>query len=154
MLLTDAPELISVHNNVYYLQYSDSLAGDVFMITDNEPFYSLISAFNKIFSHAELDYQYCLLTIDCNTVAISMISEGKYKIFDSHSRDLYGIPDPFGKCVLIAVEGLDNLELYFQSSYRFMCSQNTALPFEIKGVKLSNSDNTIIRNNDCNLTDI
>ena len=34
-----------------------------------------------------------------------------------------------------------------------MCSQNTALPFEIKGVKLSNSDNTIIRNNDCNLTD-
>ena len=87
MLLTDGPELISVHNNVYYLQYSDSLAGDVFMITDNEPFYSLISAFNKIFSHAELDYQYCLLTIDCNTVAISMISEGKYKIFDSHSRD-------------------------------------------------------------------
>ena len=34
-----------------------------------------------------------------------------------------------------------------------MCSENTALPFEIKGVKLSNSDNTIIRNNDCNLTD-
>ena len=95
------PELISVHNNVYNLQYSDSLAGDVFMIS--EPFYSLISAFNKIFSHAELDYQYCLLTIDCNTVAISMISEGKYKIFDSHSRDLYGIPHPFGKCVLIAV---------------------------------------------------
>ena len=51
------PELISVHNNVYYLvQYSDSLAGDVFMITDNEPFYSLISAFNKIFSHAEVDH--------------------------------------------------------------------------------------------------
>ena len=82
-----------------------------------------------------------------------MISERKYKIFDSHSRHLYGIPDPFGKFVLIAVEGLDNLALYFQSSYRFRCSQNTGLPFEIKGVKLSNSDNTIIRNNDSNLTD-
>ena len=82
-----------------------------------------------------------------------MISEGKYKIFDSHSRDLYGIPDLFGKCLLIAVEGLDNFAFYFQSSYRFMCSQNTALPFEIKAVKLSNSDNTIIRNNDYNLTD-
>ena len=83
------PELISVHNNVYYLvQYSDSLAGDVFMITDNEPFYSLISAFNKIFSHAELDYQYCLLTIDCNTVAISMISEGKYKTYMAYQTHL------------------------------------------------------------------
>ena len=41
LLLTDVTELISVHNsNVYYLQCSDSLAGDVFMIT--EPFYSLI----------------------------------------------------------------------------------------------------------------
>ena len=56
------------------------------------------------------------------------------------------------KYVLISVEGLDNLALYFQSSY--MCSQNTALFFENKGVNLSNSDNTIIRNNDCNLTDI
>ena len=37
LLLTDVPELISVHNNVYYWQYSDSLA-DVFMITDNEDF--------------------------------------------------------------------------------------------------------------------
>ena len=35
LLLTDVPELISVHNNVYYWQYSNSLAGDVFMITDN-----------------------------------------------------------------------------------------------------------------------
>ena len=76
-----------------------------------------------------------------------MISEGKYKIFDSHPRDLYGIPNPFGKCVLISVEGLDNLALYFQSSYRLMSSQNTAFPFEIKEVKLSNSYNTIIRNN-------
>ena len=62
------------------------------MITDNEPFYSLASALNKIFSHSELNYQHCLLTVACNTVAISMISEGKFKIFDSHSRDLYGMP--------------------------------------------------------------
>ena len=32
MLLTDVPEIISVDNKVYYLQYSDSFAGDVFMI--------------------------------------------------------------------------------------------------------------------------
>ena len=33
-----------------------------------------------------------------------MISEGTFKIFYSHSRDLYGIPDPFGKCVLVHVD--------------------------------------------------
>ena len=66
-----------------------------------------------------------------------MISEGKLKIFGSHSRDLYGMPGPGGKCVLIDVEGLDNLPLYFQSSYGYMCPRDTALLFEVKAVKLS-----------------
>ena len=123
------------------------------MITDNEPFYSLASALNKIFSHSELNYQHCLLTVACNTVAISMISEGKFKIFDSHLRDLYGMQDPGGKCVLIDVEGLDNLPLYFQSSYGYMFPRDTALPFEIKTVKLSNSSTGIIQNNNRTLTD-
>ena len=83
LLLTDVPEFILVDDEVYYLHYSDSFADDVHMITDNEPFYSLTSAPNKIFSHSELNYRHCLLTVDCNTVAISMFSEGKFKIFDS-----------------------------------------------------------------------
>ena len=66
-----------------------------------------------------------------------MISEGKFKIFGSHSRDLYGMPGPGGKCVLIDVEGLDNLSLYFQNSYGYMCPRDTALLFEVKAVKLS-----------------
>ena len=71
--------------------------------------------------------------MDCNTVAICMISEGKFKIFDSHSRDLYGIPDPFGKCVLIHVESLDNLSSFFQNTY----PPNITIPFEVKGIKSS-----------------
>ncbi len=31
-------------------------------------------------------------SIDCNTVAIFRTSQGKFKIFDPHSRDLYGMP--------------------------------------------------------------
>ena len=147
------PEIISVDNKVYYLQYSDSFTGDVSMITDNEPFYSLASALNKNFSHSELNYQHCLLTVACNTVAISMISEGKFKIFDSHSRDLYGMPDSGGKCVLLDVEGLDNLLLYFQSSYGYMFPRDTALLFEVKAVKLSNSSTGIIQNNNLTLMD-
>ena len=114
------------------------------MITDNEPLYSLANVLNKIFSHSELNYQHCLSTVACNTVAISMGSEGKFKIFYSHSRDLDGMPDPGGKCVLIDVECLDNLPLYFQSSYGYMFLWDTALPFEFKAVKLSNSSTDII----------
>ena len=94
------PEIISVDNKVYYLQYSDSFTGDVFMITDNEPFYSLASALNKIFTHSELNYQHCLLTVSCNTVAISTISGRKFKILDSHwrcSREHLHVPESLPK---------------------------------------------------------
>ena len=128
------PEMVSVDNKVYCLQYSESFSGDVFQIyLMRKPFYTLITAFKKIFFCTELNYQHCLLTIDCNTVAICMISEGTFKIFDSHSRDLYGIPDPFGKCVLIHVERLDDLSIFFQNTN----PPNTTTPFEVKGVKSS-----------------
>ena len=107
--------------------------GDVFKLSEDEPFYLFKTALNKIFSPRELHYQHCLLTIDCNTVAICMISEGTFKIFDSHSRDSYAIPDPFGKCVLIHVESLDNLSSFFKNTY----PPNIAMPFEVKGVKSS-----------------
>ena len=133
LLLSDVPEMVSVDNKVFCLQYSASFSGDVFRVLDDEPFYTLRTALNKIFSPTELNYQHCLLTIDCNTVAICMVSEGTFKIFDSHSRDLYGIPDPFGKCVLIQVESLNNLSMFFQNAY----PPNTTTPFEVKGVKSS-----------------
>ena len=133
LLLSDVPEMVSVDNKVYCLQCSESFSGDVFQISDDEPFYMLKTALNKIFSPTELNYQHCLLIIDCNTVAICMISEGMFKIFYSHSRDLYGIPDPFGKCVLIQVERLDNLSSFFQNTN----PRNATTPFKVKGVKSS-----------------
>ena len=74
LLLSDVPEMVSVDNKVYCLQYSVSFSGDVFKIYDDEPFYTLKTALNKIFSPTELNYQHCLLTIDCITVAICKIS--------------------------------------------------------------------------------
>ena len=133
LLLTDVPDMLSIENKVYRLQYSESFSGDLFKLCDDEPFFTLRTALNKIFSSTELNYQHSLLTIDCNTVAICMISEGTFKIFDSHSRDLYGIPDPFGKSVLIHVESLNNLSSFFQNTY----PPNIAVPFEVKGVKSS-----------------
>ena len=57
----------------------------------------------------------------------------KFKIFDSHSRDLHGMPSSFGRCVFLSIEGLENLVLFFQKS----SPQQRCIPFEIRGVAFS-----------------
>ena len=59
-------------------------------------------------------------------------------MFDSHSRDSYGIPHPFGKCVLITVQGINILVIYFKNTK----PRGNVTPFEVKGVTvhLTNSD--------------
>ena len=78
-----------------------------------------------------LNFNCCLLTIGLNTVAIIKISEERFKIFDSHSRDLYGMLHSFGKCVLLTVEGFQNLTSYFQicSTIQGGSVQNVDPPF-------------------------
>jgi hypothetical protein len=115
LLLSDVPEMISAYGNIYTLQYSESRAGGVFMQCSNEPYMSREDSFRNIFSSAELNYNTALLTIGCNKVAIFKISDVVFKIFDSHSRDLYGIPHPFGKCILFTIESIQNLVTYFQN---------------------------------------
>ena len=109
LLLSDVPEMVSVDNKVYRLQYSESFSGDVFKLSDDEPFYTLKTDLNKIFSPTELNYQHCLLTIDCHTVAICMTCERTFKIFDSHSSSNNS------KCVLIHVQALDDLAFFFKT---------------------------------------
>jgi hypothetical protein len=131
LLLTDVPEMVSNFNKIYQLQYSDSLAGNLFMETTNLPYYCLENALHNLFYGSQLSYQHCMLTINCNTVAIFKTSEVNLKIFDSHSRDSYGIPHPFGKCVSVSVEGIQNLTIYLQNTI----PRGDAIPFEIKVVQ-------------------
>ena len=133
LLLTEVPEMISLSNNIYTLQYSEPYAGSVFMTVSNEPFMTLEDALKKIFLASQLDYTYALLTIGCNTVAILKISE-VYKVFDSHSRDPYGMPHSFGKCVLLTILSIPDLVTYFQS---ISAQAGGNLPYEIKGVSIS-----------------
>ena len=132
LLLTDVPEVVSVFDNIYHLKYSDPFAGDLFMSSPTPPYYSLESALNNLFEDTEFNYSHCLLTIDCNTVAIFKTSQGNFKIFDSHSRDLYGMPHPFGKCVLVSIEAINNLLIYFQNTV----PQCNVTPFELKAVNV------------------
>ncbi|CAB3992941.1 ATP-dependent DNA helicase PIF1 [Paramuricea clavata] len=141
LLLIDVPEMVSVFDGIYCMQYGDPFAGDLFMENTTLPYYSMEGALNNLFTEAHLNYQHCMLTIGCNTVAIFKTSEGTFKVFDSHSRDLYGIPHPFGKCILASVDSVENLVIYFQSTV----PPGNETPFEVKGVTVQlNSDITQI----------
>ena len=48
----------------------------------------------------------------------------------SNSRDVFGRPSALGYCVLISVEGMENLGKYFRLTSR----SNVVIPFELKGV--------------------
>ena len=128
LLLTDVPCAVSLYNKVYTLQYSELLTGSLFMTSNNGPYMSLQNSLMEVFSNSGLKYHCCLLTVGNNTVAVFKNSEQSFKIFDSHSKDFYGMPHSFGKCSLLSIEGLKNIVSYLQMS----CSEVGVVPFEIK----------------------
>ena len=62
-------------------------------------------------------YTTFILTVDANAVCIYLSNEGKFKIFDSHSRDKYGRSHPLGTCVLLEADTINNVIQYFKSLY-------------------------------------
>lgn len=78
------------------------------------------------------NFQCCILTITFCTVAIIKTRDGTFKVFDSHSRDSNGMPDPCGTCVLIEIASLDKLVEYFENLY---ITIRDAL-YEVKGVHI------------------
>lgn len=62
----------------------------------------------------------------------------RFKIFDSHARDLYGRSHPQGTCVLLDVSSVNSLVHYFQST----CIHNKDI-FEVKGVQTNAVQNSI-----------
>ena len=72
------------------------------------------------------------VTIGINTVAVFKNSEQTFQIFDSHSRNLDGMPDSFGKCILVHIEGLENVVSYMQ----MYCPETGAVPFEMKSAHI------------------
>ena len=106
-------------------------------------------AFNTLLS---LDYNLFILTVGIIGVGIYSIEDGKFKVFDSHARDVYGNSDPEGKCVLLEIPSIDNLVQYFQSLYR-----NQEI-YELKGIHIYNfeenacssnllKDSSVLKNN-------
>ena len=56
---------------------------------------------------------------------------GRYKVFDSHRRDLLGMGHPLGTFTLIEIDSLMSLVQHFRVMYA-----QTSNTYEIKGVNI------------------
>ena len=75
LLLTDVPSMVSINDKTYALTYSESLTGELSMTCDAGPYVCLKNAFTNLFFGLETNYEYCLLTIVCNSIAVFKMSE-------------------------------------------------------------------------------
>ena len=116
LLLCESPETVSVFNINFSLHYSESLAGNVkgHLIKNTTEIYeglhsyvSLMEALESIFSR--INYESCLLTVECNTVAIFKTSNTLFQIFDSHSRNVWGQFDTSGTAVLLEFTSIESI---------------------------------------------
>ena len=141
LLLTEVPEMIIVFNINYQLQYSPSYTGTIHGTCEVQDFNYCMSFAYVMQALLGQNYNSFLLTILSTTVGFYFNGDGKFKIFDSHGRDSYGMPHPQGTCVLLEVNTLNELINYFQGLY-----QNPNVLFELKGVHINEKQ--------CDMTDI
>ena len=73
LLLTDVPYIVSICNKVYILQYSESLTGSLFLISNNGPHMTLQNSLKEVFSNCQLKYNCCLLTILLESIQLQCL---------------------------------------------------------------------------------
>ena len=78
------------------------------------------------------NYNSFILTLGIIGVAIYNIEGGRYKVFDSHARDMYGNSHSEGTCVWLEIKSMNKLVQYSQSLYG-----NEDI-YELKGVHIAN----------------
>ena len=127
LLLTELPKTVAVFETNYDVQYSPSYTGNIRDENSNVDFQFCMPLGNAFQTLLAENFHLFILTIQCITVAVYCEADGKFKIFDSHARDLFGLAHPQGTCVL-----LDALTNYFQTLY----IHSEAL-FELRGVHIS-----------------
>ena len=146
LLLSELPTMVTVFEQCFQLEYSESYTGNIqgdARIEGYEYCMPLSRALETILS---LNYESMILTVGCISVGIYSIDNGRLKLFDSHARDVYGNSHPKGTCVLLELSSIYELVEYFQGLYR---NNDT---YELKGVRISSNvdeDCSILNVNDC-----
>ena len=132
LLLTELPEVLNVFNTDYQVHYSSSYSGTVngrSIIHDLSFCMPLVDALMTL---VRQNYQSFLLTIDCSTVSMYCTPDGKFKIFDSHARDAFGMPHSQGTCVLLEAQSIHDVICYLETLY-----ENSNALFELIGVDIT-----------------
>ena len=109
----------------YILTYGESMAGEVNMLNGRDCYFSLFEALSCV----RLEFSSCLLTIECNTVAIFFRND-VCKLFDPHARDIYGDVSITGTSVLLEFNDVEKLICYIQEFYSYL----TVAAFELRGI--------------------
>ena len=86
--------MIIVFNINYQLQYSPSYTGTIHGTCEVQDFNYCMSFANAMQALLGQNYNSFLLTILSTTVGFYCNGDGKFKIFDSHVRDSYGMCHP------------------------------------------------------------
>ena len=121
--------MLNVLDTDYELEYSESYTGTVYQEIEIEGYQyctSLKGAFESLKTRLAQNYTNFILTagvIYCNV-------DMGFKIFDSHTRDIYDRCGPQGTHVPPVALSLDRLVCYFQSIH------NDDI-FEVKGVHIN-----------------
>ncbi|CAB3995693.1 ATP-dependent DNA helicase PIF1 [Paramuricea clavata] len=132
LLLTELPTMLTLGDTNYSLELSESYSGNLHLdaVNENIPFVMPINA--ALEQLGQEQFNSFLLTIELNTVAIFIENNNLFKVFDSHARDLYGMPHPCGSCVLLKFDSIWKLTEYFKFLYA------PGAIFELKVVKIIN----------------
>ena len=138
LLLTDLPAMVSLLESNYERRYSEIysglLNGDSFPIANFPCVTSLADAFSSLLRDK---YSAFTLTVEIYTLAIYCIPNGRFKVFDSHSKYLLGMRHPPSTCTLIELDSLNDLHVV-QYFYTFhLDATNTT--YELKGVSINES---------------
>ena len=145
LLLTELPAVLNVFNTDYQLQYSSSYSGTI----NGRPIIHGLSfcmpLIDALLTLIRQNYQSFLLTIECSTISMYRTPGGKFKIFDSHARDAFGMPHSQGTCVLLEAQSIQDVTCYLQTLY-----ENSNTLFEVIGVhimRLERDDNHFVDEN-------
>ena len=130
LMFSELPSELTVFDKDFHFEYSESYSGNVIGNSFIEGYQYCVPFHRSFEILLRENYHAFVLTINSNAVCIFRTNDDKYKIFDSHARDIYGRSHPQGTCVLLEAATINHVVLHFQSLY----SDNSQ--FELKGVNI------------------
>ena len=109
LLLEELPTMVTVEDYDYSIELNPSYTGNLHLPVINESVPFVIPLGCALQQLQQEAFHSFLLTIEYNTVSIFSESTGVIKVFDSHARDSFGMPHPYGTCVVLEFDSVDNL---------------------------------------------